>query len=684
MVLGTRLKMVGQITAWSMMMLLAPVVLAQAVPAQMTYDGYLTDSDGVAVNDMVTLSLGLSESESGGTLLWSEEREDVVVSEGYFSLRLGDQLPLDAEIFDGRALFLAVWVNGDEILPRQAISTVAYAFRAEQANDVAGRVIHPDGVFIGDTEVINSDGEWVGPSTGLQGPRGESGVPGASGQACWDLNGNGACDADAEDMNQDGGCSVQDCRGGDGEDGIDGADGTSSLTLIRPAQPPWAEGCRLLVVGHDDNGDGDLDPHEKDGETVICDGEDGAGGSKGDPGADGQACWDLNGNGTCQPNEDVNQDDACNVQDCRGEIGPQGASGQPGAACWDLNGNDFCEPGEDINRDTVCDVQDCQGAEGQAGGSCRVTEENGDKIVVCDDGSRESLGAPSPWKLVHAENFDSGAEGWNVNTTTTCGNSTILGGYNVAGRGRPLQKYLSLAGIPHTHVKIKFNYYAIDSWDGGTDVGFVKINGRTVWSQALVYTDPSREELCGSGAWPDGMISADGFIEHSGDLLEIRFDSGLTEALNNESFGIDNLEVWVKNETAQTRPSLAQPVIETISGGPLSVLAAYNQRSGQAVREPFRRSTEASGGANVWTSDGKEDLTTLREICDGLGYKAYIGSTCLDTERTSRYPNGKCNYHSPSDNELFYFDGNSWQVQRAPDKFTHTWVSTITCAFPKD
>jgi hypothetical protein len=56
-------------------------------------------------------------------------------------------------------------------------------------------------------------------------------------------------------------------------------------------------------------------------------------GTMGTPGAAGQACWDLNNNGTCDPaTEDTNNDETCDVGDCIGPQGPQGQPGQNGAA----------------------------------------------------------------------------------------------------------------------------------------------------------------------------------------------------------------------------------------------------------------------------------------------------------------------------------------------------------------
>ena len=56
-----------------------------------------------------------------------------------------------------------------------------------------------------------------------------------------------------------------------------------------------------------------------------------------------------------------------------GDIGPQGPSGppgnpgEPGISCWDLNADGICNSEEDINDDRVCDALDCKGEPGTVG-----------------------------------------------------------------------------------------------------------------------------------------------------------------------------------------------------------------------------------------------------------------------------------------------------------------------------
>jgi hypothetical protein len=95
---------------------------------------------------------------------------------------------------------------------------------------------------------------------------------------------------------------------------------------------------------------------------------------------------------------------------------------------------------------------------------------------------------------------------------------------------------------------------------------------------------------------------------------------------------------------------------------------------------PFVRS-DGSGWSNAGGGDdlGTFHKPTLNAICLALGYKEYAASSCRDTERSGRYPGGKCNYHSPGDNQLHRFVGSNFTIEGADPKYGKTWVASITC-----
>jgi hypothetical protein len=109
--------------------------LSFAFPAKINYQGKLNDSSGSAVPDNVyTLAFNIYDAASAGTLLWSETL-GVQVTNGLFSVVLGNNTPLDTSIITpGATPHLGVAVNGEpEFSPRTELVSAAYAIQSEQA-----------------------------------------------------------------------------------------------------------------------------------------------------------------------------------------------------------------------------------------------------------------------------------------------------------------------------------------------------------------------------------------------------------------------------------------------------------------------------------------------------------------------------------------------------------------------
>jgi hypothetical protein len=94
---------------------------------------------------------------------------------------------------------------------------------------------------------------------------------------------------------------------------------------------------------------------------------------------------------------------------------------------------------------------------------------------------------------------------------------------------------------------------------------------------------------------------------------------------------------------------------------------------------PLLRSFGGSGYGSQWFGTGSFDTPTLQRVCRILGYATVVSSTCRDSERSWRYPAGKCNFHSPHDNYLFAFNGLTFAPQTAQYKYQKTWVASISC-----
>ena len=155
---------------------------ASPVPQQLTYQGRLLDSAGTPEQGIHTVQFKIWAAATGGsTPLWSDT-VSVSITDGLYSVDLGTTAgnAFPANLFDGTVRFLELTVDGDTLSPRQSVGSVAYAI---QAGGVLGGAVNASDVSINGSPVIDSSGNWVGPSSGLVGPTGPTGPAGAAGAA---------------------------------------------------------------------------------------------------------------------------------------------------------------------------------------------------------------------------------------------------------------------------------------------------------------------------------------------------------------------------------------------------------------------------------------------------------------------------------------------------------------------
>lgn len=125
----TRLSMV-----LILVMALSPAV-ARAVPPLMNYQGYVTDNVGQPMSGSHTMQFQMFADSTGGAALWSETYAAVDVVAGVFSVLLGAATPLPVgTLFTGNMLWLQTTVDGNTLLPRRPVVSVAYALWAENSD----------------------------------------------------------------------------------------------------------------------------------------------------------------------------------------------------------------------------------------------------------------------------------------------------------------------------------------------------------------------------------------------------------------------------------------------------------------------------------------------------------------------------------------------------------------------
>ncbi|RLC79774.1 MAG: hypothetical protein DRI61_07165, partial [Chloroflexi bacterium] len=113
----------------------APSAQATVVSTTISYQGRLLDSGGNPVDGTRVMTFSLYAQASGGTPLWSRS-EDVTINDGMFNV----YLDVDPDLFDGRALWLGVQVEGDaqEMQPRQPLLPVPYALSLRPGAVISG------------------------------------------------------------------------------------------------------------------------------------------------------------------------------------------------------------------------------------------------------------------------------------------------------------------------------------------------------------------------------------------------------------------------------------------------------------------------------------------------------------------------------------------------------------------
>ncbi len=118
-----------------MSLLLTSPALAQ-VPKLIRYQGQVVDSQGVPLEGPYSLHFRLYDAQTGGTVVWEETQANVPVTKGQFSILLGQVTPLTTMQWD-QPCWLSIQVNTDsELSPRQQITSVPLAIRAETAEIV--------------------------------------------------------------------------------------------------------------------------------------------------------------------------------------------------------------------------------------------------------------------------------------------------------------------------------------------------------------------------------------------------------------------------------------------------------------------------------------------------------------------------------------------------------------------
>jgi len=166
------------------------------VPTLMQYQGYLSDAEGEALDDTLSMMFTIYDDPYAGAPWWSETQPEVVVSNGLFNVLLGSVVPITDIVFADTARWLGITVDPDpEIVPRTRLVTVPYAFRVATVDLANGGLIFgtidADGFSINGVPVgTSTDSYWSAAGSDIYYNLGNVGIGTASPSEALDVEGN--------------------------------------------------------------------------------------------------------------------------------------------------------------------------------------------------------------------------------------------------------------------------------------------------------------------------------------------------------------------------------------------------------------------------------------------------------------------------------------------------------------
>ena len=297
------------------------------VPPLLQVQGRLVNLGGEGVTGTYGLSVLLAVDALGVGEVYKESFLGVKVTDGIFSLVIGNTEFLDPDLFDGPdALWLEFQVDGVSVGPSVPLTSVAYAMKAQRADTAAlaqgleVRAQPPVACQAGtagraylnsvDSRIHYCTGSAWEVYMGPQGPKGDVGPTGAAGQP--------------------GAPGAPGFAGAKGDPGADGAKGDPGVAGAK-GDPGAAGGKGDPGVAGSKGDPGAQGPKGDIGATGPK-GDTGSQGVKGDPGSQGVK-GDPGGTGATGPKGDVGAQGVKGdpgSQGPKGDIGVTGAKGDPG------------------------------------------------------------------------------------------------------------------------------------------------------------------------------------------------------------------------------------------------------------------------------------------------------------------------------------------------------------------
>lgn len=132
------------------LLLSAPLAQAAFVPATLSYQGSLYNTDGSPFNGVKNITFRLYTVSTAGSAFWTEVQNAVNITNGRFATLLGNSASLNPASFSAD-VWLGIQVEGEtsEMSPRQKMTSVAFAFNASTATTATTATTAGNGVPVG-------------------------------------------------------------------------------------------------------------------------------------------------------------------------------------------------------------------------------------------------------------------------------------------------------------------------------------------------------------------------------------------------------------------------------------------------------------------------------------------------------------------------------------------------------
>mmetsp|Transcript_20763 Transcript_20763/g.38617 ORF Transcript_20763/g.38617 Transcript_20763/m.38617 type:complete len:244 (-) Transcript_20763:264-995(-) len=160
-----------------------------------------------------------------------------------------------------------------------------------------------------------------------------------------------------------------------------------------------------------------------------------------------------------------------------------------------------------------------------------------------------SLDKIKQWTLMDFEDFASPV-GWSDDRVSRCGINQLLGGYRLFSSGEVYKTFESLPS--HSTIKVQLTFHFIDAWTG--EMAYLKANlGKNgasvvIWSETYKAGQATNSiNVCG-GHYGEGQYATHVEISfpHTDSSVKLTFGTTLDQDPGDESWGLSNMQLWIR------------------------------------------------------------------------------------------------------------------------------------------